>query len=88
MLNLFQWARIVLIVERGVNPMERLKYQQQYSEPMTDGGRALVLRLNFTVSLSFVALRDNKIECLNFFLKYFFGIIFLFSMLLIFHPVY
>jgi hypothetical protein len=32
--------------------MERLKYQQQYSEPMTDGGRALVLRLNFTVSLS------------------------------------
>ena len=42
--------------------MERLKYQQQYSEPMTDGGRALVLRLNFTVSLSFVVLTNSRIE--------------------------
>lgn len=43
-----QWARIVLVVERGVPPHERLKNLQQYSEPMSDGRPALILRLNMT----------------------------------------
>ncbi|XP_022906014.2 transient receptor potential cation channel subfamily V member 5 [Onthophagus taurus] len=41
-----QWARIVLVVERGVSPAERLKQLMVYSQPMSDGRRALVLRLN------------------------------------------
>lgn len=45
-----QWARIVLVVERGVAPKERLKNFNFYSQPMSDGRRALVLRLNMTVS--------------------------------------
>nr|XP_019536378.2 transient receptor potential cation channel subfamily V member 5 [Aedes albopictus] len=43
-----QWARIVLVVERGVPPSERLKNFMAYSQPMSDGRRALVLRLNMT----------------------------------------
>lgn len=45
-----QWARIVLVVERGVAPAERLRNFQFYSQPMSDGRRALVLRLNMNVS--------------------------------------
>lgn len=45
-----QWARIVLVVERGVSPPERLKQLMAYSQPMSDGKLALVLRLNQTVS--------------------------------------
>lgn len=45
-----QWARIVLVVERGVAPAERLKNFNNYSQPMSDGRRALVLRLNMNVS--------------------------------------
>ncbi|XP_017893600.1 transient receptor potential cation channel subfamily V member 5 isoform X2 [Ceratina calcarata] len=41
-----QWARIVLVVERGVSPQERLKKLMDYSQPMSDGRRALVLRLS------------------------------------------
>ncbi|KAF2362077.1 Ankyrin repeat [Trinorchestia longiramus] len=41
-----QWARIVLVVERGVNPEERLRQQKIYSQPMVDGRPALVLRLH------------------------------------------
>lgn len=48
-----QWARIVLVVERGVAPMERLKNFNYYSQPMSDGRRALVLRLNMNVNLIF-----------------------------------
>ncbi|ERL84850.1 hypothetical protein D910_02274 [Dendroctonus ponderosae] len=44
-----QWARIVLVVERGVSPPERLKQLNVYSQPMSDGKRALVLRLNQSV---------------------------------------
>lgn len=47
----FQWARIVLVVERGVHPTELLKQLMIYSQPMSDGRRALVLRLNQTVSI-------------------------------------
>ncbi|XP_046993972.1 transient receptor potential cation channel subfamily V member 5 [Schistocerca americana] len=43
-----QWARIVLVVERGVSPAERLKKLMWYSQPMSDGRRALVLRLHQT----------------------------------------
>ncbi|XP_001606102.2 transient receptor potential cation channel subfamily V member 5 isoform X1 [Nasonia vitripennis] len=43
-----QWARIVLVVERGVAPAERLKKLNVYSQPMSDGRKALVLRLNQT----------------------------------------
>ncbi|XP_050701806.1 transient receptor potential cation channel subfamily V member 5-like [Eriocheir sinensis] len=41
-----QWARIVLVVERGISPEERLKHLMNYSQPMSDGRRALVLRLH------------------------------------------
>lgn len=43
-----QWARIVLVVERGVSPAERLKKLTDYSQPMSEGRRALVLRLHQT----------------------------------------
>lgn len=43
-----QWARIVLVVERSVAPAERLKKFNFYSQPMSDGRPALVLRLNMT----------------------------------------
>ncbi|KAG4078966.1 hypothetical protein HA402_010918 [Bradysia odoriphaga] len=43
-----QWARIVLVVERGVAPAERLRNLKAYSQPMSDGRRALVLRLNMS----------------------------------------
>ncbi|XP_055600931.1 transient receptor potential cation channel subfamily V member 3 [Uranotaenia lowii] len=43
-----QWARIVLVVERGVPPSERLKHFMAYSQPMSDGSRGLVLRLNMS----------------------------------------
>lgn len=46
---MLQWARIVLVVERGVSPEERLKKLMDYSQPMSDGRRALVLRLNQSV---------------------------------------
>ncbi|KAK0165798.1 hypothetical protein PV328_004286 [Microctonus aethiopoides] len=41
-----QWARIVLVVERGVSPAERLRKLMDYSQPMSDNRRALVLRLH------------------------------------------
>uniref|UniRef100_A0A2A4JF08 Ion transport domain-containing protein n=1 Tax=Heliothis virescens TaxID=7102 RepID=A0A2A4JF08_HELVI len=41
-----QWARIVLVVERGVPPAQRLKNLLAYSQPMANGKRALVLRIN------------------------------------------
>ncbi|CAK1600101.1 unnamed protein product [Parnassius mnemosyne] len=43
-----QWARIVLVVERGVTPQQRLKQLLTYSQPMANGKRALVLRINQT----------------------------------------
>ncbi|XP_077276305.1 transient receptor potential cation channel subfamily V member nanchung isoform X2 [Temnothorax americanus] len=43
-----QWARIVLVVERGVSPAERLRKLTDYSQPMSDGRKALVLRLHQT----------------------------------------
>lgn len=44
-----QWARIVLVVERGIAPHDRLKKFQHYSQTMADGRAALILRLNQTV---------------------------------------
>ncbi|XP_073946803.1 transient receptor potential cation channel subfamily V member nanchung [Choristoneura fumiferana] len=41
-----QWARIVLVVERGVPPAQRLRQLMTYSQPMASGKRALVLRIN------------------------------------------
>lgn len=44
-----QWARIVLVVERGIAPHDRLKNFNEYSQTMADGRAALILRLNQTV---------------------------------------
>lgn len=44
-----QWARIVLVVERGIAPHDRLKKFNDYSQTMADGRAALILRLNMTV---------------------------------------
>lgn len=52
----FKWARIVLVVERGVSPTERLKQLMVYSQPMSDGRRALVLRLNQSVCNSYLVI--------------------------------
>lgn len=38
------------MVERGISPEERLKHLMTYSQPMSDGRRALVLRLHQNVS--------------------------------------
>lgn len=46
-----QWARIVLVVERGVSPVERLRNFMTYSQPMSDGRRALILRLHQSVNI-------------------------------------
>ncbi|CRK93056.1 CLUMA_CG006544, isoform A [Clunio marinus] len=43
-----QWARIVLVVERGVPPHDRLKKFNDYTQKMADGRAALILRLNMT----------------------------------------
>ncbi|XP_037076817.1 transient receptor potential cation channel subfamily V member 5-like [Pollicipes pollicipes] len=40
-----QWARIVLVVERGVSPTYRLEHLKLYSKPMADGTPALILRI-------------------------------------------
>lgn len=57
-----QWARIVLVVERGVAPAERLRNFRFYSQPMSDGRPALVLRLNMNVSRK----RNVRRNCSNF----------------------
>ena len=49
-----QWARTVLITERGIPPAERLRQQDLYAERMSTGEKALVLKQTMTVSfLSF-----------------------------------
>lgn len=50
-----QWARIVLVVERGVPPAQRLKQLLAYSQPMANGKRALVLRINQKVVYMYMA---------------------------------
>ena len=48
--NLFrQWARTVMIVERGIAPKERLRQQDLYAERMQTGEKALVLKQTMTV---------------------------------------
>ncbi|XP_023334395.1 transient receptor potential cation channel subfamily V member 6 [Eurytemora carolleeae] len=39
-----QWARTVLIVERGIPPAERLRQQDLYSERNSDGKKCLVMK--------------------------------------------
>ena len=39
-----QWARTVLIVERGIPPRERLRQQDLYSERMATKEKALVMK--------------------------------------------
>lgn len=58
-----QWARIVLVVERGVPPHERLKNFLTYSQPMSDGRRALVLRIH--QSVHFVHFSKSKFLKIN-----------------------
>ena len=45
-----QWARTVLIVERGIAPKERLRQQNLYAERMQTGEKALVLKQTMSVS--------------------------------------
>lgn len=44
-----QWARTVLIVERGIHPSERKIQQNLYSEIMATGEQALVLKQTMSV---------------------------------------
>lgn len=61
-----QWARIVLVVERGVPPAQRLKQLMTYSQPMANGKRALVLRINQKVCMRI----GNKILTVYVIIKY------------------
>ena len=44
-----QWARTVLIVERGIPPAERMRQQNLYAERMATGEQALVLKQTMSV---------------------------------------
>ena len=55
-----QWARTVLIVERGIPPKERLRQQDLYAERMATGEKALVLKQ--TMSVSKQATIDSPIQ--------------------------
>ena len=46
---LFQWARMVLIIERGITPKERLRQQDIYAERMSTGEKALTLKQTMSV---------------------------------------
>ena len=50
-LKIRQWARTVMIVERGIAPKERLRQQDLYAERMQTGEKALVLKQTMTVIL-------------------------------------
>ena len=52
----FQWARMVLIVERGIPPKERLRQQDLYAERMSTGVKALTLKQSMSVSKNFFLL--------------------------------
>lgn len=63
-----QWARIVLVVERGVAPHDRLKKFNDYSQTMADGRAALILRLNQTVrNYSLILCSVDYFKVLNIF---------------------
>lgn len=48
-----------------MSPAERLKKLMDYSQPMSDGRRALVLRLNQTVRARKLSQRyDNEVPCI------------------------
>ena len=47
----FQWAMMVLILERQIHPSIRLKEQDKYSERMATGEKALVMKQTMSVSL-------------------------------------
>lgn len=65
----FQWARTVLIVERGIPPKERLRQQDLYSERMATGEKALVMKQTMTVSLWFFSVIFFCIVCFGCFWK-------------------
>ena len=46
-----QWARTVLIVERGIPPAERMRQQNLYAERMATGEQALVLKQTMSVRI-------------------------------------
>ena len=52
-----QWARTVLIVERGISPKERLRQQDLYAERMQTGEKALVLKQTMSVSFKILCLK-------------------------------
>ena len=49
--NIFQWAMMVLILERQIHPKIRLKEQDRYSERMATGEKALVMKQTMSVSM-------------------------------------
>ena len=52
-----QWARTVLIVERGISPKERLRQQDLYAERMQTGEKALVLKQTMSVRFKIFGLK-------------------------------
>ena len=56
---IFQWAKIVLVVEQSVTTKERQKYQIKYSQPARDGRRAFPNKWYQSVSMAFVQEDDG-----------------------------
>lgn len=61
-----QWARTVLIVERGIPPKERLRQQNLYSERMATGEKALVLKQTMSVSTATIEIFLTQPHLRNF----------------------
>ena len=52
---LFQWAKIVLILEQSLSPAVRVSIQHKYSTPVWDGrqDRAMIIQTENEVNLAF-----------------------------------
>ena len=61
-----QWARTVLIVERGISPKERLRQQDLYAERMQTGEKALVLKQTMSVSFKILCLKFKFLKNKNY----------------------
>ena len=55
-LLIFQWAKIVLVIEQTLTSKDRKERQISYSQQMSDERRALVIRWRQSVSLAHFAL--------------------------------
>ena len=65
-----QWAIIILLLERGIPPNERLIQQDIYSERMATGEKALILKQTLSVEeleeiKHIIEMKINHRQCIN-----------------------